>query len=213
VDREELSRRRVQYEADGFDVADADSDPVRQFESWFDDVADHLDQPNAMIVATAGQDGAPSARTVLLRGLDDRGPVFYTNYESAKGRDLESNPRAELLFVWLTVHRQVRVTGPVNRVSEAESDAYFGSRPRYSQIGAWASAQSAVVPDRATLDALVAETERRFDGGEVPRPRHWGGYRVTPEAWEFWQGRADRLHDRVRYRMHDERWVIERLAP
>ncbi len=213
MDREELSRRRVQYEADGFDVADADSDPVRQFESWFDDVADHLDQPNAMIVATAGQDGAPSARTVLLRGLDDRGPVFYTNYESAKGRDLESNPRAELLFVWLTVHRQVRVTGPVNRVSEAESDAYFGSRPRYSQIGAWASAQSAVVPDRATLDALVAETERRFDGGEVPRPRHWGGYRVTPEAWEFWQGRADRLHDRVRYRMHDERWVIERLAP
>ncbi|MGK2929882.1 MAG: pyridoxamine 5'-phosphate oxidase [Acidimicrobiales bacterium] len=213
MDREELSRRRVQYEADGFDVADADPDPVRQFESWFDDVADHLDQPNAMIVATADQGGEPSARTVLLRGLDDRGPVFYTNYESAKGRDLESNPRAELLFVWLTVHRQVRVTGPVNRVSEVESDAYFGSRPRYSQIGAWASAQSAVVPDRATLDALVAETERRFEDGEVPRPPHWGGYRVTPETWEFWQGRADRLHDRVRYRLQDERWVIERLAP
>ncbi len=213
MDREELSRRRVQYEADGFDVADADPDPIRQFESWFDDVADHLDQPNAMIVATADQDGGPSARTVLLRGLDERGPVFYTNYESAKGRDLESNPHAELLFVWLTVHRQVRVTGPVNRVSEAESDAYFGSRPRYSQVGAWASAQSAVVPDRAALDALVAAAERRFEGGEVPRPPHWGGYRVTPETWEFWQGRADRLHDRVRYRLQGERWVIERLAP
>jgi pyridoxamine 5'-phosphate oxidase len=213
VDREELARRRIQYEAEGFDVADADPDPIRQFETWFDAVADQLPQPNAVIVATSDVDGHPGARTLLLRGLDERGLVFFTNYESAKGRALDSNPRAELLFLWLEVHRQVRVAGPVSRLPSAESDVYFASRPRHSQIGAWASPQSAVVPDRAELDRQVAEVEQHFEGRPVPRPPHWGGYRVAAEVWEFWQGRSDRLHDRIRYRREGDEWVRERLAP
>lgn len=213
MDREELARRRIQYEAEGFDVADADPDPVRQFEAWFDAVADQLPQPNAVVVATSDIDGHPGARTLLLRGIDERGLVFFTNYESDKGRALDSNPRAELLFVWLEVHRQVRAAGTVVRLPSAESDVYFASRPRHSQIGAWASPQSAVVPDRAELDRQVAEVEQQFEGRVVPRPPHWGGYRVEPEVWEFWQGRSDRLHDRIRYRRQEEDWIRERLAP
>lgn len=214
VDREELARRRIQYEAEGFDVGDADPDPLRQFEAWYDAVADQLDQPNAMIVATADADGWPGARTLLLRGIDERGLVFYTNHQSAKGRALSANPRAEVLFVWLPVHRQVRVRGPVRRVTDEESDAYFASRPRHSQVGAWASPQSEVVADRAALDARVEEIEQRFSGRDVPRPAHWGGFRLAAESWEFWQGRSDRLHDRIRYRPGPAGgWVIERLAP
>lgn len=213
MDREELARRRIQYEAVGFDVSDADPDPLRQFEAWYDAVADQLPQPNAVVVATSDIDGHPGARTLLLRGLDARGLVFFTNYESAKGRALDSNPRAEMLFVWLEVHRQVRVAGPVARLPSAESDVYFATRPRHSQIGAWASPQSEVVPDRAELDRQVAEVELRFEGRPVPRPPHWGGYRVEPEVWEFWQGRSDRLHDRIRYRRQEGGWVTERLAP
>lgn len=214
MDRDELARRRIEYEAEGFDVSDADADPVRQFEDWYEDVADQLAQPNAMVLASADIDGRPGARALLLRGFDDRGMVFFTNYESAKGRALDSNPRGELLFLWLEVHRQVRVSGPVERISAAESDTYFAGRPRYSQIGAWASPQSEVVADRATLDRMVAEVEQRFADREVPRPPHWGGYRIEPETWEFWQGRSDRLHDRVRYRSDGRgSWVRERLAP
>lgn len=211
---DELRLRRVQYETAGLDVADVAAEPLAQWERWYADASSAgVAEPNAMVVATAATDGRPDARFVLVRGVDDRGLVFHTNYESVKSRQLVANPFAAGVFAWLDLHRQVRVRGPVERLGDEESDAYFASRPRDSQVGAWASPQSEVIADRAELDRLVAEVEARFVGGDVPRPPFWGGWRLVVEGAEFWQGRRNRLHDRIRYRRADGGWAIERLAP
>jgi pyridoxamine 5'-phosphate oxidase len=186
-----------------------------QFAAWFADAAAYgLPEPNAMIVATASADGRPSARTVLLKGYDERGFTFFTNYESRKGSELAANPYASLVFPWFPMQRQVIVSGAVERVSRAETEEYFASRPRGSQLGAWASPQSRVLADRAAVEAGLAAAEERFADGPVPAPPHWGGLRVRPESVEFWQGRSNRLHDRLRFRRTAEgSWVVERLAP
>jgi pyridoxamine 5'-phosphate oxidase len=194
---------------------DLAADWPAQFAAWFADAAAFgLPEPNAMIVATASADGRPSARTVLLKGYDVRGFVFYTNYTSRKGAEAAENPAASLVFPWFPMQRQVIVAGAVERVSRAETEAYFATRPRGSQLGAWASPQSQVVPDRAAVEAgLAAATERFGADRPVPPPPHWGGLRVLPETVEFWQGRSNRLHDRLRYRRTGSDWVVERLAP
>jgi pyridoxamine 5'-phosphate oxidase len=212
----DLAGMRTQYDsAAPLEPQHLDADPVAQIGAWLEAaVTAGLASPNAMLLATVDGDGQPQSRYVLLRGLDARGLVFFTNYRSAKGRELDARPRAALTFGWLEHHRQVRVTGTVARLAEAESDAYFAARPRPTQIGAWASEQSDVIADRAVLLRSVAAAERRFAGAPVPRPPHWGGYRVRPEVVEFWQGQVDRLHDRLRYRRTpDGGWVIERLSP
>jgi pyridoxamine 5'-phosphate oxidase len=190
-------------------------DPIDQFRRWYDDAeAEDVPMANAMALATADAGGRPSVRHVLLRGFDDRGFVFYTNHGSRKGRELAVNPSAALVWLWKELDRQVTVTGTVERATEEESDAYFVSRPKEAQIGAWASRQSEVIDDRRVLDEAVAAFDRRFAEGPVPRPPHWGGYRLTPGEVEFWQGRSFRLHDRFRYaRAPEGGWRIDRLSP
>lgn len=212
---DDLTRRRVSYEKGGLEIDAVARDPFAQFGAWFEAVLDaDLIEPNAMTLATAGSDGQPSARIVLLRGWDARGFVFFTNYDSRKGRDIARAPRAALLFYWAPLERQVRVEGPVERLAAAESDAYFAQRPRGHRLSAWASKQSTVVPDRAYLESQMRAYDERFAGADVPRPAYWGGYRVTPERFEFWQGRRDRVHDRIAYRRTTgDDWTIERLSP
>jgi len=210
----DLAQLRREYEGRGLDITDVDADPLVEFDTWFREVREAgYFEPNAMVLSTVDPDGWPSSRTVLLKGRDERGFVFYTNYQSAKARDLDATGRASLTFVWSEVRRQVRVVGTAERVDPAESDAYFGTRPRGSQIGAWASDQSAIVPSRAALDDAYAAIEARYDGQDIPRPPHWGGYLVRPLVMEFWQGRENRLHDRLRYTRDVDGWRIERLAP
>jgi pyridoxamine 5'-phosphate oxidase len=213
-DTPDLASLRAEYQLAGLDESDLAADPFAMFQRWFDAarVAGVL-EPNAMVLSTVSLDGQPSARTVLLKGLTAHGFVFFTNYESRKARELGSNPHCCLMFGWYQLQRQVRVEGTASRLPRAESEAYFASRPRDSQIGAWASAQSSVVGTRADLDTAYAEAEARFGDAEVPCPPHWGGYLVTPERVEFWQGRRSRMHDRLAYQWEGSAWTTERLAP
>jgi pyridoxamine 5'-phosphate oxidase len=193
----------------GLSEDDVAADPLAQFRRWHGEA----DGDDRMALATATPDGRPSVRMVLLKGADDDGFLFFTGYGSRKGGELEANPQAALLFHWATLGRQVRVEGPVERVSAEESDAYFATRPRGAQLAAAASHQGRVLANRAQLDEAVAELAREFEGREVPRPAHWGGYRLRPGAYEFWQHREDRLHDRLRYERDGDAWRLERLAP
>lgn len=205
---------RQDYTLQALVESEIDPDPFKQFQVWFDQaVQSQLPEPNAMTVATASKDGIPSARIVLLKGFDERGFVFYTNYNSDKGKQLVENPNAAIAFLWKELERQVRIVGTVEKIAPEESDAYFHSRPVGSQLGAWASDQSDVIRDRAVLEQRLADLKTQYEHKEIPRPPHWGGVRVKPTEIEFWQGRSNRLHDRLRYRRLENQWKIERLSP
>lgn len=210
-----VARLRREYSRAGLTEAGSHADPIEQFCRWFDEALDaDLHEPNAMTLATATPGGRPSARVVLLKGFDERGFVFYTNYEGRKAREIEANPNCALVFYWGELERQVRVEGRVGRIPERESDAYFASRPRGSRIGAWASEQSRPAQSRDVLEERLRALEAEYDGREIPRPPFWGGYRVEPEVVEFWQGRENRLHDRLVYRRSGGGvWERERLQP
>lgn len=209
----DIADLRKSYERDALDETASAADPLDQFDRWFRQaLTAQLPEPNAMTVATVGADGRPSTRVVLIKGYDARGIVWYTNYQSRKGRELAAQPFAALQFHWVELERVVRIEGTVERTGDDESDAYYASRPLDSRIGAWASPQSEVISSRAALVANAAREAARH-GLNPPRPPHWGGYRLVPDRWEFWQGRKSRLHDRLRYRLGDGRWIRERLAP
>jgi len=216
----ELAELRREYAREALNRNHVADDPIAQFQDWFDEALDaEVDEPNAMSLSTVASDGTPSARIVLLKGVDERGFQFYTNYDSRKGTELDQNPHAALVFWWAPLERQVRIEGTVERLPDEESTEYFHSRPRGSQLGAWASPQSRVVESRAVLAENLEAVEEEYEGGTVPRPPHWGGYVVRPTQIEFWQGRPNRLHDRLRYRRPDvenndhDAWTLERLAP
>jgi pyridoxamine 5'-phosphate oxidase len=211
-----LRDRRIQYETAGLNFDDLDESPVQQWHAWYIEAVEaELPEPNAMAVSTIDAEGMPDSRIVLVRGLDDDGLTFFGNYNSAKGQQIDANPVASAVFPWIGLHRQVRVRGSIEMLPRHESDAYFASRPRDSQLGAWASPQSEVIEGRDILNQRHAEFAEKFAGVEVLRPPHWGGWLLVPEVFEFWQGRPNRLHDRFRYRRDDatQDWAIERLAP
>lgn len=209
-----ISSIRKDYQLRSLSESEVHASPVAQFSQWWDEaIASEIVEVNAMTLSTITTGGRPSARIVLLKGFDEKGFVFYTNYESDKGQQLDANPYASLVFFWKELERQVRIEGICERVSAEESDEYFYSRPLGSRLGAWASPQSKVIEGREILDKNAAALLERYASGEVPRPLHWGGYRVVADTIEFWQGRSNRLHDRIKYSNQDGAWTIERLAP
>lgn len=210
----DISELRREYRLQTLTREELHADPLEQFKGWFAQ-AQHaaLPEPNAMVLATVGKDLAPSTRTVLLKQLDERGLVFFTNFESRKARQIAENPRVSVQFVWLELERQVSITGTASKISTAESLAYFISRPLGSRIGAWTSQQSSTITSRALLEAKLEEMKRKFSDGKVPLPSFWGGFRIRPDSWEFWQGRQNRLHDRFAYLLENGQWVPRRLQP
>ncbi|NJP10258.1 MAG: pyridoxamine 5'-phosphate oxidase [Leptolyngbyaceae cyanobacterium RU_5_1] len=205
---------RLNYTRQQLNEANVDPNPIQQFQHWFTQALDaNIIEPNAMTLATASKKGVPSARIVLLKGVDERGFVFYTNYESRKGQELAENPQAVLVFWWDVLERQVRIEGTVEKVSDQETEDYFHSRPRTSQLGAWASNQSRIISNREVLEQYWEELTRQYQDQEIPRPPHWGGYRVVPHTIEFWQGRPSRLHDRLHYQLDNDNWLLKRLSP
>ncbi|MFO0802428.1 MAG: pyridoxamine 5'-phosphate oxidase [Gemmataceae bacterium] len=209
-----LAELRQNYSMGGLSEFEAGGDPFALFRTWFDQaMAAGVAEPNAFVLATADESGSPSARLVLLKALDERGFTFFTNYDSRKGREMGANPRVSMVFPWHALERQVRIEGAVEKVTAAESDDYFANRPLGSRLGAWASAQSTVIPDREFLERRHAELMAQYPDGNVPRPENWGGYRVLPACVEFWQGRPSRLHDRILFTLRDGRWVKNRLSP
>lgn len=205
---------RREYSGIPLDVKSAASNPFNQFTEWFDIAVDKIEHdPNAMILGTVGEDGQPSTRTILLKGFDEEGFIFYTNYESRKGKHLNENRKASLTFYWPDLMRQIHIEGSVSKVSNELSDSYFRTRPDGSKLSAWVSQQSSVVESRDVLENRLKSLEKKYSGSEIPRPPYWGGYRVVPHRVEFWQGRLNRLHDRICYQLDGEKWIIERLSP
>ena len=205
---------RKDYTLEELSESEVDSSPFVQFQHWFDQAVEaQLPEPNAMTIATATKDGIPSARIVLLKGFDDRGFVFYTNYNSHKAQELIDNPHAALVFLWTELERQIRIVGSVEKISAEESDTYFYSRPIGSRLGAWASEQSQVIVNRSVLEQRLEDLKAQYENQNIPRPSHWGGFRVKPVGIEFWQGRSSRLHDRLRYQLQNGEWMLDRLSP